>query len=1154
MIEQRFVGVQSTPAFRVTAAIAFIAGLLVHGAPCGLSKAYSQPHALVTAGGPTGLTRTITFSPDGQQFVTGGDDKVLRVWSLEQRGESRFVDSTITQRFFWEVSRGPGGSIEASAISPDGKMLAFGGFSARDARSDISVYDLETRELIRVLTSPDFAGLHIFFLAFSGDGRKLVAGTDTGAMSVWDTRTWERTSIEIAHAGNPELIQRMQFVTATKFVVPIRINNLEWRLELRDINAPNQVLRTLRRAHVGFVTAIAKDPASDQWASADAIGNVFIWDGTSNPREFLLRDGMKDDGASERQRRRTVRSLAFDGEGRIFLTTQRERTRPAPAIAEVWSTSRRTKIDEIVLSHSLDSLASACDPHGNFFVTTSGENNDIAIFELRDQEGSISEKPLSSTRRVSKASRGIKPRHIAFDADSTYKIAISERALTSQQASDLSNYLFAFDLSAHELVEQSAAPSALRDSSNRQSWKLSVSNGGRTINIHRTERDAGVIELDVRRHGTYRSHCWLVDADDEVYGIAIGTGGVNGIFLYALPREGKCRLMRYCRDHQGAILSMSVSHDGKYLASSASDETVKVWSLDGLRRRHDEFDRFDAWGAVFQRRDADLLALEVSPGSIAERRGIREGDSIVRVRYVGNEGEVVEFEPTKMLRSLETIPLWRSIQISVIQDGVANRVLMKVAWQPILTLFIDRDREWIAWTPEGIYDASVSGDSVVRWVFNREYGEQPDVITSDRLRNDLEKPKVMQNLLGQGNLSDAFDVAGVAKPDSNQTLIAKAAERLPIIEIISPLSGQKLGVDDPLVINASLTFPDKAAQERYNNVCFVNGVALVETERVDKGLKTQLVWRADKVSGPLGRVSVVAMDEYTGASSRFAKADVYVRSDFRPPPFKVHMVTLTGDNYREHGLWSDLHGSENANRFTQAVTKAAAGPYFDMGSVTSLKNIEITPTRLGDLVSTIASDDEIKSNDLLIVYVGGHGVEMSGDYFFVPAVPGMKDGEEETVRRHGISWRLLREFGRVRCRKIFLLDTCRAPINKHSVSRKASVRPLQQFDSLVMTGPQQGQRTFELPGGKSIFTMALVEGLGGRADGAASDRPAPPDPDGTTDLSELSGFVVKRVLELVQENKDQRFSVPSEKEEFLSLKPYVGQTFLPHIPLFKKVD
>ncbi len=82
-----------------------------------------EPLLRLEAGGPTSFVTALAFSPDGKQLYAGGWDKVVRVWSLNERGQ--FVPSRATYR----VPIGPGlsGAINCIALSPDGSLLAVAG-------------------------------------------------------------------------------------------------------------------------------------------------------------------------------------------------------------------------------------------------------------------------------------------------------------------------------------------------------------------------------------------------------------------------------------------------------------------------------------------------------------------------------------------------------------------------------------------------------------------------------------------------------------------------------------------------------------------------------------------------------------------------------------------------------------------------------------------------------------------------------------------------------------------------------------------------------------------------------------------------------------------------------------------------------------------
>jgi hypothetical protein len=79
-----------------------------------------DPTLQLDTGGHMALIRGLAFTPDGQQLVSSGDDKVIRVWDWQAGKTVRVIRG--------QVGPGNEGKIFAMALSPDGRLLAVGGF------------------------------------------------------------------------------------------------------------------------------------------------------------------------------------------------------------------------------------------------------------------------------------------------------------------------------------------------------------------------------------------------------------------------------------------------------------------------------------------------------------------------------------------------------------------------------------------------------------------------------------------------------------------------------------------------------------------------------------------------------------------------------------------------------------------------------------------------------------------------------------------------------------------------------------------------------------------------------------------------------------------------------------------------------------------
>lgn len=106
-------------------------------------------------------------------------------------GQSSALLTTLTsQPELIGYLRGHAGSVEAIALSPDGKILASGG-----SDHTIILWDVETRKPLDL--TPLLAGHRdvIRSLAFSPDGKYLVSAGDDDQIMIWNTTTWADPTI-----------------------------------------------------------------------------------------------------------------------------------------------------------------------------------------------------------------------------------------------------------------------------------------------------------------------------------------------------------------------------------------------------------------------------------------------------------------------------------------------------------------------------------------------------------------------------------------------------------------------------------------------------------------------------------------------------------------------------------------------------------------------------------------------------------------------------------------------------------------------------------------------------------------------------------------------------------------------------------------------
>jgi predicted Zn finger-like uncharacterized protein len=151
-----------------------------------------RPILALDPGGHTAFVRDVFFTPDASRVISVSEDKSVRVWDVAS-GE---VVQTI------RLPAGPDveGALNAAALSPDGKLLAVGGFPLGRGQSGIPFYVLsvETGELLSAVSG---AKETIHALDFSPDGKRIAVGCGDGTLQVYDFPTAEWVYRVAAHTG-----------------------------------------------------------------------------------------------------------------------------------------------------------------------------------------------------------------------------------------------------------------------------------------------------------------------------------------------------------------------------------------------------------------------------------------------------------------------------------------------------------------------------------------------------------------------------------------------------------------------------------------------------------------------------------------------------------------------------------------------------------------------------------------------------------------------------------------------------------------------------------------------------------------------------------------------------------------------------------------
>jgi WD40 repeat protein len=149
------------------------------------APAADRPTLTIDAGGHIGFVWKVLFTKDGQQLITVGEDRTVRVWDAAT-GETVRV-------YRPPIGEGSLGALRAAALSPSGELLAVSGYTVDDA---VYLISLASGQLQRVLKGHDNV---VFALAFSPDGKSLVSGSADQTARLWDVATGKCEQVLTGH-------------------------------------------------------------------------------------------------------------------------------------------------------------------------------------------------------------------------------------------------------------------------------------------------------------------------------------------------------------------------------------------------------------------------------------------------------------------------------------------------------------------------------------------------------------------------------------------------------------------------------------------------------------------------------------------------------------------------------------------------------------------------------------------------------------------------------------------------------------------------------------------------------------------------------------------------------------------------------------------
>lgn len=1121
---------------------------LNHGAnDSELSPGETRPFLRLSYEGHTERVRAIDFTADGRWVVSGGDDKLLHVWQrLDDRGWLH------RRGIRWQIERGERGRIYR--VAANGKLAAFAGHGASGGLGEIWIADITTGELSRVLADPQTAHRQtIADLSFAPGDRQSILSTDVeGRVVVWrpdpTTGIWKSKGLVdrddvVFGAATARAMQPLRSRVPAAFVGPdwVVVSKLVgvtqtapkaplWRLELISVDG-GQKLLIADSDHRNLVVSLAATEDGTAIASVDGDGKTRIWRFATAPGKTGFTNKRIDELPRPDLGHQPL-ELDWDNSGRKLTIAFSSSTLAAAASGrrggvELWVANPDgppTRTGEITSASPV--IAMALAPAGDRLIYATGS-------QLRahtvDAQGGIVNEP---TQTLATPARPI--REVAFINQSVAKESPDAK---SRQGYRLAigygaGWEYEFDLSRVELRPQRAIDTAKLTKPQQETlpkWSVrgETTAAGLRYRLFLGDEPRARLPLDPQTHGIPTAIAVIEEPIDQGASpkrsprtaIAIGSNNRSNIFVYQPPTQRSDqppKLLRQFRVHSGAVNSLSVSPDAKYLASGSDDSTAAIWPLNDLWDV-DPIGSF--WGLDLESIPSGLEAAEVREDGPLFFRGVREGDVLLSIRWPDplDPSKILEAnEPKAITDALASMPFDSLVVFRWSRRGEPIAEFQSFpAWQPLAQLLVDREREWAMWTPAGLYDASVNGHRRFGWQINRGMRRLPDFYRADQLRQRLEKPEVLRRLLSRGSLASALLAAdGNLAPDG-EVAITQPIRQTPKIEWVGPDPTVE-AVGDKVEIEATITLPTGSPQPLIK--VYADGIAasretLVNSVSSDEKRTERYRWTVPLISSRQNQIEILAATE-SGGWDRLTRT-INHRVDAAAPCRKprLHMIAVGVSDYGDPQIQKLDFAARGASELFSLVAQASASLYRFQGT-RLLDRDAIRPMwsiQAEDTASVLARDT--MPDDLIVLYLCGHGIRdpQTGKWYFVTADARHSDLMND---RYGdcLSFEDLSAFSRLPCRKLAILDSCHSGAvqpNMHTDDLKEALRYLQEDRILTVTASEGHQEAAEDRKQRlGRFTSRLIEGLAGQAD---ASLPGSPTPDGTVTLEELITYVREKM-------------------------------------------
>jgi len=1048
-------------------------GVAVAQAPAPVESDPATPEIIIQSS-HFGQVSAVVVNPANQdEILTGGQDGTLRKWNLKTGELIRVVPADSS----W---------VDPIELSPDGKQFAV------DGKGKIDIWDYDNLTRLKSITGSSIVGV----MKFAPDGKRLVSGDYWNNLRMWDldqdkllaeykVATGTFSSLLFDRTGEMLVVGHESY----KYIEGSERPEVTGHISFIDMKTGG-IVREFKGPE-NFGESIAYNSDCSTFATVYDGNNIILMDSKTGKRIAKFKGSFKQLYGDE------VR-----GGINIILFTPNDKAIAAGGsngIIKVWDISTGDLIKTFV-SGSSEVITMVFSPDGKR-LTATGYNGHIktwdydtgeAIFDVSSMISYINGLDFSPDGEVlavaEMGTSGVYQWNLnSGEPAKEFKTLLGWMFwgfTFSPDGKDIAASLGEGSIRLYD-VETGAVTKVLKgDPDHDRRPFLKYGRDGKTIffasrnigNYHSSDGFTGYIgscnvETEKCEEHVKEEYKYYYSTDISPDEKTVASSADFTLTIRNLSDWKSVLTTKYEKRPQELIAFISDSE----LLSSSWDRVVKKWNV--KTGESEVFMKLEE-GA----HSIDAIELMPDKNQIATTHG---GEGVARIISLDNR-EVLHVLKghTAFVSYIKYNPV-KNILATAANDGT-TKLWDADTGDLLITLIALTDRNWFVTTPSGYFDCSPGGKNMIRW----RIGDR--IYAPDQFFDKYYRPGLLAAVVAGEDIEAGGDIRmGFALP--------------PEMKIVSPGDGST--VEGEGVTTIKMKAQDKGGGVK-NLKIYVNGKIAARDMR-DVGSTMEKEYTLNLAPGT-NRIRAVAHSKDDTMSTP-AEITVFYETD-KMKDQELFIVDVGISQYKDPSMsldYADSDAKAFADRLETGGSKLFAGIHRY-----EILNADATREKFSQTMEEVKT--AAKPEDVVVVFMAGHGVTVEKNYYFIPHE--LIYNSSEDVVKNGIDQKTITEFlSTVAAQKTLLvLDTCESggivlAMKTRGVDRRFALEQLaRSVGSFLISASSDTQAAMENSELKhGLLTQTLLNAMNGKAD--------MPPADGAITVMELLPYIQIKVPEYAQE-------------------------------------